>query len=295
MKKILCLLIIFATLFIVSCQKQPKASFDVAGSNFKTGESVNFTNTSEDAASYEWNFGDGAKSTDKNPSHSYATQGSYLVTLTAFSKNEKKKSSASNSVSITAANTGGGSGSGLDFSYSHSNVTAGSAVSFTSQTTATSVSWDFGDGGTSNLLNPTHTFNSTGNFQVTLTAGGSTKTKTIAVAGGSQSNLSGTYNVVDDCSGSTFNFADVVTFVSTTGQIDTYTVSNFAGYVNANVTFSSNGNSIYMASQDVMCGSPAALRNFSGNGMILSATSFKIDYTETTNGVSISCTDTYTK
>lgn len=106
------------------------------------------------------------------------------------------------------------------------------------QTTATSVSWDFGDGGTSNLLNPTHTFNSTGNFQVTLTAGGSTKTKTIAVAGGfHKATFLGTYNVVDDCSGSTFNFADVVTFVSTTGQIDTYTVSNFAGYVNANVTF----------------------------------------------------------
>jgi len=53
MKKILGLLLIIATLFIVSCQKQPNASFDVSGTNFKTGESVNFTNTSEDAASFE--------------------------------------------------------------------------------------------------------------------------------------------------------------------------------------------------------------------------------------------------
>jgi PKD repeat protein len=292
MKKILCLLLIFATLFIVSCQKQPKASFDVAGSNFKTGESVNFTNTSEDAASYEWDFGDGAKSTDKSPSHSYATQGSYLVTLTAFSKNEKKKSSASNSVSITASNTGGGSGSGLDFNYSPANPVVGDLVSFTSQTTATSVSWDFGDGGSSNLLNPTHTFNSAGNFQVTLTADGSTKTKTVAVSNGSSSSIPGTYNVVDDCSGSIFSFSDVV---SSTSQTNTYSVTKFAGYAGGNVTFSVVGNTITVPSQDVNCGNPAALRNFSGSGTIISATSFKIDYTETTNGSSISCTDTYTK
>ena len=73
MKKILGLLLIIATLFIVSCQKQPNASFDVSGTNFKTGESVNFTNTSEDAASFEWDFGDGSKFTKKSPSHSYTT------------------------------------------------------------------------------------------------------------------------------------------------------------------------------------------------------------------------------
>ncbi len=295
MKKFLCLLLMLSTLFIVSCQKQPKASFDVAGSNFKTGESVNFTNTTEDAASYEWDFGDGAKSTDKSPSHSYATQGSYLVTLTAFSKNEKKKSSASNSVSITAANTGGGSGSGIDFSYAPSSVTVVDFVSFTAIGTDSIVSWDFGDGGTSSLLHPSHQFNSAGNFQVTLTDGSNVKTKTITVATNPIGNLSGTYNIVDDCSGSIYNYSDVVTFVSSTGQIDTYTVSKFAGYLNANVTFSSNGLSVYMASQDRVCGSPAALRSFTGSGTVLSPTSFRIDYTETTNGTSTSCSDTYTK
>lgn len=293
MKKIQSLFFIFLALFIASCQKQPKASFEVSGTSFNTGETINFTNTSEDAASYEWNFGDGSKSNDKNPTHSYSTQGSYLITLVAFSKNERKKSSYSNSVSVTAAPTGGGSN--IDFSYSPTNPEVGTSVQFVAQNTTTNVSWDFGDGGTSNLLNPTHIFNSAGNFQVSLTENGNTRTKTVTVINNPTVNLSGNYNVVDDCSGSIFNFADVVTFVSSSGQVNTYTVTKFAGYINADVTFSSNGTSINVPSQSVVCGSPAVSRNFSGTGTVLSPTSFRIDYTETTGGSSISCSDTYTK
>jgi PKD repeat protein len=285
MKKILGLLLIFATLFIVSCQKQPKASFDVSGSNFKTGESVNFTNTSEDAASYEWNFGDGAKSTDKSPSHSYATQGSYLVTLTAFSKNEKKKSSASNSVSVTASNTGGGSGSGIDFNYSPANPSVGDLVSFTSQTTATSVSWDFGDGGSSNLLNPTHTFNSAGNFQVSLTDGNSTKTKTVVIASLPTNNIPGAYSVSENCNSGNYNFSSNVTAGS---QSNTYIISNFGGY-NVDVNFTVNGNTITVPNQTVGGGT------FSGSGNIVSSTSFVINYSVTDGVTTETCTSTYTK
>ena len=44
---------------------------------------VVFTNTSQDAATYNWNFGDGATSTEANPTHTYAAPGNYTVTLTA--------------------------------------------------------------------------------------------------------------------------------------------------------------------------------------------------------------------
>lgn len=44
----------------------------------------NFTNTSTGAISYLWDFGDGSTSTLENPSHSYATSGLYVVTLTAY-------------------------------------------------------------------------------------------------------------------------------------------------------------------------------------------------------------------
>ncbi len=46
---------------------------------------VDFTNTSANATSYSWNFGDGtANSTQVNPTHTYATENSYNVVLTAF-------------------------------------------------------------------------------------------------------------------------------------------------------------------------------------------------------------------
>lgn len=62
-------------------------------------------------------------------------------------------------------------------------------VVFTDQSTGAGLNswtWDFGDGGTSNLQNPSHTFPSSGNFQVQLTASNgqqSTSTQTIHVVG----------------------------------------------------------------------------------------------------------------
>jgi PKD repeat protein len=42
-----------------------------------------FTNTSSNATTYSWDFGDGNTSTDPNPLHIYAADGNYTVTLTA--------------------------------------------------------------------------------------------------------------------------------------------------------------------------------------------------------------------
>jgi len=44
---------------------------------------VSFTNASENAESYKWDFGDGETSTDENPVHTYAEAGTYEVVLTA--------------------------------------------------------------------------------------------------------------------------------------------------------------------------------------------------------------------
>lgn len=46
--------------------------------------SVNFTNNSTGATSYNWNFGDSISSTDAAPSHVFQSQGSYQVVLTAY-------------------------------------------------------------------------------------------------------------------------------------------------------------------------------------------------------------------
>jgi PKD repeat protein len=46
------------------------------------GNTVSFTNISSLATGYLWNFGDGATSTQSNPSHTYSQNGLYQVTLT---------------------------------------------------------------------------------------------------------------------------------------------------------------------------------------------------------------------
>lgn len=57
----------------------PTADFTV----IKDGSNVEFTNTSKNATSYMWDFGDGMTSADENPTHTYASEGEFDVTLTA--------------------------------------------------------------------------------------------------------------------------------------------------------------------------------------------------------------------
>ncbi|MFY0672047.1 MAG: PKD domain-containing protein [Bacteroidia bacterium] len=55
-----------------------------AGFSFqKDGNEVTFTNSSTNSTEYSWDFGDGATSTEENPVHTYAGEGTYTVTLVA--------------------------------------------------------------------------------------------------------------------------------------------------------------------------------------------------------------------
>lgn len=73
----------------------PIASFQFAVSTTNYLE-VTFTNFSQNATSYEWNFGDGQTSTEANPVHTYTAAGDYTVVLTA-------KNSANASATFNAA------------------------------------------------------------------------------------------------------------------------------------------------------------------------------------------------
>jgi PKD repeat protein len=49
------------------------------------GFEATFTNKTTGASTYKWDFGDGASSTDENPTHTYAAKGKYVPTLFATS------------------------------------------------------------------------------------------------------------------------------------------------------------------------------------------------------------------
>jgi PKD repeat protein len=75
--------LVMIALIVASCKKEPVLptpdfTFEI---NDKT---VSFTNTSTDADSYSWDFGDQMTSTETNPSHTYAAYGDYDVRLTAI-------------------------------------------------------------------------------------------------------------------------------------------------------------------------------------------------------------------
>jgi len=69
-----------------------------------TGLTFSFINTSVNGVSYEWDFGDGITSTQTNPIHTYATDGSYNVCLTAVGVcNNQTTCEAANAISLGAA------------------------------------------------------------------------------------------------------------------------------------------------------------------------------------------------
>jgi PKD repeat protein len=60
------------------------ACFTVSGTTHYVNEPVYFVNCSQYAYSYEWDFGDGYGSNQRNPVHTYLESGNYQVTMTAY-------------------------------------------------------------------------------------------------------------------------------------------------------------------------------------------------------------------
>lgn len=94
------LYLLLNVLLLSGCTKQPAAEFTADKTEVYTNETITFTNTSTDAENYEWDFGDGNFSTEISPTHSYSKPGIYTVTLTAYSKNEKKEDNYSITITV---------------------------------------------------------------------------------------------------------------------------------------------------------------------------------------------------
>lgn len=87
MKGILHLFAGFFLLGLLGCDKDENnntladANFSVTGYEVAAPATVNFINTSTNATSYLWNFGDGSTSIAFNPTHLYSFPGDFNISL----------------------------------------------------------------------------------------------------------------------------------------------------------------------------------------------------------------------
>ncbi|HMP22425.1 MAG TPA: PKD domain-containing protein, partial [Ferruginibacter sp.] len=117
-------------------------------------------------AQWNWDFGDGFSSSEKNPAHTYTSGGNFNVTLQVTNSNgcvstlTKSSLIQISSGSSAAFSIGNAKGCGIPASIDFQNNSTG--------TGALSYIWSFGDGGTSTLANPTHTYTEKGTYDVQL-------------------------------------------------------------------------------------------------------------------------------
>jgi PKD repeat protein len=151
--------------------KDPVAAFTYSPSSPKTSDEVEFIDTSTDPdgtiASWEWDFGDGGTSTKKNPTHEFLDDGKYNVVLTVTDNDGGQDSET---IKITVKNRK----PVADFSCTPSDPTTVDTVEFSDSSsdedgTIEGWEWDFGDGYTSDIENPTHKYSEAGDYSVELT------------------------------------------------------------------------------------------------------------------------------
>jgi YVTN family beta-propeller protein len=143
----------------------PAADFSCNSTNGYAPLSVKFADLSNNANAWNWSFGDGATSSKQNPEHTYLAAGNYTVNLTVSNANGTDSTSSY----ITVLN--GISTFNAAFSVSPDSGTAPLNANFTDKSTGSPTSWKwyFGDGASSTEQNPSHIYNKTGLYSVTLT------------------------------------------------------------------------------------------------------------------------------
>lgn len=149
-------------LHVFAFGQSPVASFTMSPSGGCAPLNVQFTNTSVNAVSYLWSFGNGNTSTAANPSNVFTASGQYSISLIATASN-----GATNTYStvlnvttkpVAAFTVSQTSGCVNSQSFSFQNLS----------TNYDSCLWDFGDGTTSNTFSPSHVYVTPGFFNVKL-------------------------------------------------------------------------------------------------------------------------------
>ena len=163
-----------------------------------------------------------------------------------------------------------------DFTANNVNICLGSSITFSDISTSspTSWTWDFGDGNSSTLQNPTHTYSSAGTYNVSLTISDGTitdtETKTAFIAVGSTVNTLENITACDNYSwnGTTYSISG--------NYIDTLQTSIGCDSIVTLVLTINNGTS----SQENI----TACNNYSWNGTTYSQSGTYTNTLQTTNG-----------
>ncbi len=154
--------------------KPPNAEFEVHCG----GLTCSFIDTSKDddgtIVTWRWSFGDGATSTERNPSHSYGTAGRYDVLLTVTDNDgaadAKTRTAEAEAPAPPPPPPEPNKPPDAEFEVHCSGLTC----TFTDKSkdddgTIVSWQWSFGDGANSNQQNPVHTYAEHGHYDVFLT------------------------------------------------------------------------------------------------------------------------------
>ena len=147
----------------------PVANFVATVTSGTSPLPVQFVDSSTNApTTWLWSFGDGGSSTLQNPSHMYTTAGTYTVTLTAT--NAAGSNTISQTGYITVSKVAAVPAAAFEATATSGNIPLAVQFVDSSANTPTSWVWSFGDGGVSNVQDPSHTYTVAGTYTVTLTA-----------------------------------------------------------------------------------------------------------------------------
>ena len=160
--------------FTTSCAERVCA-FDGSGSADPDGT----------LSTYAWSFGDGTSSAEVSPSHTFAADGTYPVTLTV-TDNQGKTDQVTKQVKAQANQR---PTAGIATSCTNLACAFDGSSSADADGTIAGYAWDFGDGGSATEQKPSHTFTTAGTYSVKLTVtddqgatGSTTKSVTVSAA-----------------------------------------------------------------------------------------------------------------
>jgi PKD repeat protein len=114
---------------------------------------------------WQWSFGDGGSSTQRNPSHTFPAEGTYDVRLTVTDDRGAQGSATARVAVEEPVNVP----PSADFTWSCSALSCTFSDASSGGGGIASWAWAFGDGGTSDVQNPSHTYGSGGTYTVSLT------------------------------------------------------------------------------------------------------------------------------